>query len=114
MRSHARKLHKAVVSGKYNFVFPQEAQKKFENSIPLKKGPRGHDKSDHVMLCTSILSIHCYRCIAMLQERILSRDRHSDEGRHMFPSMVAMRFDLQPGSLAAQPAQLFQPHNKYP
>eukprot|EP00983_Pelagomonas_calceolata_P072182 1151602-Pelagomonas_calceolata.AAC.4 len=30
------------------------------------------------------------------------------------PRMVTMGFDLQPGSLAAQPAQLFRRHKKYP
>eukprot|EP00983_Pelagomonas_calceolata_P044096 1139155-Pelagomonas_calceolata.AAC.1 len=41
---------------------------KFEDSITLKNGARGHDKCVHVMLYTSVLGIHCHRCIAMLRE----------------------------------------------
>eukprot|EP00983_Pelagomonas_calceolata_P072462 1151728-Pelagomonas_calceolata.AAC.1 len=37
-----------------------------------KKGPRGHDRHVHDMLRTSILSIHCYGCIVMFQERCIT------------------------------------------
>eukprot|EP00983_Pelagomonas_calceolata_P025530 802286-Pelagomonas_calceolata.AAC.1 len=54
MQSHAQKLHKAVESGKYTFVFPQEAQK-FENSIALKNGKMVQEAMINVfMLCFAL------------------------------------------------------------
>eukprot|EP00983_Pelagomonas_calceolata_P087609 1156993-Pelagomonas_calceolata.AAC.2 len=46
-----KKLHKAVVSGKYTFVFPQEAQK-VRGQHRSEKGPRGHDQC--VMFCFAL------------------------------------------------------------
>eukprot|EP00983_Pelagomonas_calceolata_P024203 761591-Pelagomonas_calceolata.AAC.1 len=37
------KLQKVVVSGKYTLCFHKE-RRKFENSIIMKNGPRGHDE----------------------------------------------------------------------
>eukprot|EP00983_Pelagomonas_calceolata_P065233 1148500-Pelagomonas_calceolata.AAC.1 len=47
MQSHALKLHKAVLSGKYTFCISTRSTES-ENSIALKKGPRGHDNCVHV------------------------------------------------------------------
>eukprot|EP00983_Pelagomonas_calceolata_P019817 625045-Pelagomonas_calceolata.AAC.1 len=37
MQSHTQELHKAAVSGKYTFMFPQEAQKVREQHLSEKK-----------------------------------------------------------------------------
>eukprot|EP00983_Pelagomonas_calceolata_P051742 1142543-Pelagomonas_calceolata.AAC.9 len=63
---HKTEQPEVVVSGKYTYVFSQEAQKQHCS----ENGPRGHDRCVHVVLYTSVLNIHCHRCIAMLARRV--------------------------------------------